>query len=131
MVRGLNAFARGTAAIGCKQTRMSREVRDAYLSPYDSWENRIAVHRFVQDIPLRPGDRSYDAVSFMEDRLGLFADTPMLIGWGMRDFVFDRYFLAEWERRFPITEVHRFPLSGHYLLEDEADRLVNEMRKKP
>ena len=61
LVRGLNLFVRGTTWIGCKTRRMPREVRDAYAAPYDSWANRIAIHRFVQDIPLRPGDRSYDA----------------------------------------------------------------------
>lgn len=128
LVRGLNAFCRGTARIGCKRTRMPRAVRDAYLAPYDSWADRIAIHRFVQDIPLRPGDRSYDVVSFMEDRLPAFADTPMLIGWGMRDFVFDRHFLAEWERRFPRAEVHQFPDAGHYVLEDEHERIVPLVR---
>jgi haloalkane dehalogenase len=128
VVRGLNGFCRGTARIGCKRTKMPREVRDAYLAPYDSWANRIAVHRFVQDIPLRPGDRSYGLVNAMQEGLTRFADTPLFIGWGMRDFVFDRHFLAEWERRFPRAEVHRFPDAGHYVLEDEHERLIPLVR---
>ena len=40
------------------------------------------------------------------------------------DCTANREFLAEWERRFPMAEVHRFPEAGHYVLEDEADRLV-------
>jgi haloalkane dehalogenase len=129
LVRGLNAFCKGTARIGCKRSRMPREVRDAYLAPYDSWANRIAVHRFVQDIPLRPGDRSYDLVTFMQGRLPLFAETPMMIAWGLRDFVFDAHFLAEWERRFPGAEVHRFPDAGHYVLEDEYEAIVPLVRE--
>ena len=39
------------------QSRCQRDVRAGYLAPYDTWANRIAVHRFVQDIPLKPGDR--------------------------------------------------------------------------
>jgi haloalkane dehalogenase len=128
LVRGVNAFAVGTARIGCKKLPMPRGVRDAYVAPYDSWQNRIAVHRFVQDIPLRPQDRSFEELAFMEARLALFAETPMLIGWGMRDFVFDRHFLAEWERRFPKAEVHRFPEAGHYVLEDESEPLVPLVR---
>ncbi len=124
MVRGANAFARGTAWIGCTKTRMPRSLRDAYVAPYDSWANRIAILRFVQDIPLRPGDRSYDLVSWVQDRLRLFSAVPMFIGWGMKDFVFDRHFLEEWSRRFPHAEVHRFDRAGHYILEDEAERLV-------
>ena len=95
LIRGLNAFCRGTAAIGCKRTTMPDEVRRAYLAPYDSWRNRIAVHRFVQDIPLRPGDPSYDLITEAQDGLSRLADVPVWIGWGLRDFVFDRHFLAE------------------------------------
>jgi cis-3-alkyl-4-acyloxetan-2-one decarboxylase len=123
-VRGLNAFARGTALIGCTRKKLPRAVRAAYVAPYDSWANRIAIHRFVQDIPLRPGDRSYDLVSWVENRLNLLASVPMLIGWGMRDFVFDRPFLDEWTRRFPHAEVHRFEHAGHYVLEDESEALT-------
>jgi haloalkane dehalogenase len=124
MVRGLNLFARGTAWIGCTRARMPRAVRDAYVAPYDSWAHRIAVHRFVQDIPLRQGDRCYSVVDEVERRLGALAETPMFIAWGMKDFVFDAHFLKEWERRFPDAEVVRFPEAGHYILEDEADEVV-------
>ena len=124
MVRGLNAFARGTAVIGCTRKRLPRAVRYAYVAPYDSWAHRIAIHRFVQDIPLRPGDRSYDLVSWVENRLEQLASVPILIGWGMRDFVFDRPFLDEWTRHFPRAEVHRFERAGHYVLEDESEALI-------
>jgi pimeloyl-ACP methyl ester carboxylesterase len=128
VVRGLNAFCRGTAAVGCKTRRMPADVRAGYLAPYDSWANRIAIHRFVQDIPLRPGDRSYEEVSFIEGRLARLADTPMLIAWGLRDFVFDRHFLDEWTRRFPRAEVHRFENAGHYVLEDVGDQVIPLVR---
>ena len=44
-----------------------------------------------------------------QDRLHLLESVPMLIVWGMKDFVFDHHFLDEWVRRFPDAEVHRFP----------------------
>ncbi len=128
LVRGRNAFCRGAARVGCRRRPMPREIRDAYLAPYDSWDHRIAVHRFVQDIPLKLGDRSFDAVTRAQSRLGSFADVPILIAWGMKDFVFDRHFLAEWARRFPRADVHRFPEAGHYVLEDEGDRIIPLVR---
>jgi haloalkane dehalogenase len=124
MVRGTNAFCRGTALFGCTKHRLARSLRDAYAAPYDSWNHRIAIHRFVQDIPLRPGDRSYDLVSWVQRRLPELASRPIFIGWGMRDFVFDHQFLDEWTGRFPHAEVHRFPEAGHFVLEDEAQTLV-------
>jgi haloalkane dehalogenase len=123
LVRGLNLFCHGTALLGCRRLRMPRALRLAYAAPYDSWSHRIAIHRFVQDIPLREGDVSYGLVSWVQDRLDLFRSMPMLILWGMKDFVFDRHFLDEWVRRFPTAELHRYPLAGHYLLEDEADSI--------
>jgi haloalkane dehalogenase len=119
LVRGLNLFCHGTAYLGCKVVPMTRDLRRAYVAPYDSWAHRLAILRFVQDIPLRPRDPSYDLVSWTEDRLRLFESVPILILWGMKDFVFDSHFLAEWERRFPSALVHRFPGAGHYVLEDE------------
>ena len=97
---------------------MSRELRDAYVAPYDSWAHRIATLRFVQDIPLKPGDRGFDIVQGTADGLTQLRHVPMLIAWGLKDFVFDRHFLDEWVRRFPEAEVHRYEDCGHYILED-------------
>jgi haloalkane dehalogenase len=123
LVRGLNLFVRGTSWIGCQERRLSRAVRDAYAAPYDSYAHRIAIHRFVQDIPLRVGDRSFERISWLQDRLCLLRAVPMLIVWGMRDFVFDAPVLDEWLRRFPEAEVHRFPRAGHLVFEDQRDAI--------
>jgi len=124
LVRGLNAFARGATHVACTRARMSRSVRNAYCAPYDSWANRRAVLRFVQDIPLEPGDPAYDVLSGIEHGLANLADRPALILWGARDFVFDHHFLAVWRRVFPSAEVHEFADCGHYVLEDAADRII-------
>ena len=122
--RGLNLFCKGTAFIGTKAHPMPKAVRDAYIAPYDSWANRIAIHRFVQDIPLVPGDRAYDTLVFTENRLDLFKTTPMFIAWGALDPVFDRHFLDEWVRRFPNAEVHAYADSGQYILEDQSEAII-------
>jgi haloalkane dehalogenase len=123
IVRGLNAFARGTALIGCTGKKLSPALRGAYVAPYDSWANRIAIHRFVQDIPLRQGDSCYDLVTWVDKRLEVLSSVPVLVGWGMRDFVFDYHFLDEWCRRFPQGEIHRYEHAGHYVLEEEPEVL--------
>ncbi len=128
LVRGLNAFCRGTVRF-CTVRPLPAEVRRGYLAPYDSWAHRIAVLRFVQDIPLRPGDPGYDLVQEIGDGLARFRDTPTLICWGEQDFVFDRHFLAEWERRMPHAQVHRFPDAGHLVLEDAGERIVPLVQK--
>ena len=65
----------------------------------------------------------------MQQQLDRLKALPMLILWGMKDFVFDYHFLEEWQRRFPAAGVHRFPHAGHYLFEDEPEsisRLVQQ-----
>jgi haloalkane dehalogenase len=128
LVRGFNAFCRGAARVGCMRSPMTEAVRANYLAPYDSWRNRIAVLRFVQDIPLKPGDRCYDLVTQVQDGLSQFRDVPMLICWGERDFVFDGHFLREWQRRFPGAELHHFADAGHYILEDARAEVLPLVR---
>jgi haloalkane dehalogenase len=117
MVRGLNAFARA-AILRAAQTRLPRPVRDGLVLPYDSWANRIATLRFVEDIPLREDHPSYDALLQTEEGLAQFAGRPVLICWGDGDFCFTDSFRAEWQRRFPDAEVHAWPEVGHYVMED-------------
>ncbi|MFQ5660528.1 MAG: alpha/beta fold hydrolase [Gammaproteobacteria bacterium] len=124
LVQGFNAFCRGAVRRCVTREPMAAETRKAYLAPYDSWRHRLAVLRFVQDIPLHPGDPAYDTVSKVEAGLGQFRQVPMLICWGLQDFVFDEPFLAEWIERFPHAEVRRFNGAGHYVLEDAADEIV-------
>jgi haloalkane dehalogenase len=128
LIRGLNAFSAAAAWVGCKRQPMNAELRALYQAPYDTWENRIATLRFVQDIPLSPGDRAWELVQATSRGLETLQGVPMLIGWGLKDFVFDQHFLAEWEQRFPQAQVHRFPDAGHYVLEDVAGQLVPLIR---
>lgn len=122
LVRRFNLFSRCAARLCCRRRPMPREIRSAYLAPYE--ENSIATLRFVQDIPLRPGDRSYDLVTEVQGKLSLFRDTPVLICWGEKDFVFDKHFLKKWKHIFPQAEVRCFPDSGHYVLEDVGEEIV-------
>lgn len=124
LVRGFNAFSLAASFVGCKRNPMPAGLRALYRLPYDNWQNRIATLRFVQDIPLAPGDRNYELVSQVAAGLAQFQDLPVAIFWGELDFVFDPHFLAEWQRRFPQAELHAYPDAGHYILEDMKDEVV-------
>ena len=125
VVRGANAFAAGAVRMACvNRERMTPDVRTGYLLPYDSYAHRIAVLRFVRDIPLRPTDPSYALVESIEAALPGLGDRPMIILWGMRDFCFNERFLHGWIERFPEAEVHRFAQAGHYVLQDAADEII-------
>jgi pimeloyl-ACP methyl ester carboxylesterase len=124
LIRRMNLFCRMAARMGVKRTPLPRPVRAEYLRPYDSWQNRIAISRFVQTIPLCPTDPGYDIVEEVGRGLEQLRSKPMLIAWGMRDFVFDASFFDEWWRRFPEAEVMRIDDAGHYVLEDAASEII-------
>ena len=126
-IRGVNAFSGAASFVGV-ETRMPSDVRAAYVAPYDSWANRIATLRFVQDIPLGPDDRAWPIVEESGRRLHEFADRPALLAWGLRDFVFDAHFLRGFEQRLPNAESLIFDDAGHYVLEDRAAIIVPRVR---
>lgn len=125
LVRGLNAFAFCASHVCCKRNPLVRELRHAYRMPYDNWANRIATIRFVQDIPLGPGDKAWETVMEVEKALPRFAQTPVLLLWGMKDFVFDRHFLADFLEHWPHATAHRFEDCGHYILEDVGQEALD------
>ncbi|MFC3552434.1 alpha/beta fold hydrolase [Lysobacter cavernae] len=128
LIRGLNAFAAVAARVGVVKP-MPADVRRAYLAPYDSWADRIATSRFVQDIPLGDGDAAWPLVQAMARKLPEYADRPAFIAWGLRDFVFDRHFLQGFSEALPQAQVHAFEDAGHYVLEDKAALLVPAIRQ--
>ena len=123
LVRGLNAFA-GLAARMAVVRPLPPVVRRGFLFPYDSWANRIAVWRFVRDIPHEIDHPTRSLVAVIEDKLPRFADKPMFACWGARDFCFNDRFLDQWRRRFPNLRFHRLPDAGHYLLEDAPEESI-------
>ena len=127
LVRGFNAFAFGATYLATAKG-LPADVKKAYRAPHNSWRNRIATLRFVQDIPLTPQDASYPLAKWVDDRIEQLRKVPVFIGWGERDFVFDTDYLAEWRRRLPNAEVHSFADAGHYVLEDAGERLIPKLR---
>ena len=127
-VQRFNLFCRGATWLATAK-HMPKELRDAYCAPYETYADRLATLRFVQDIPLAPGDAAYDAVSEVEAGLKAFCETPILLLWGMKDFVFDGRVLKLFEQRWPHAEVHRFEEAGHYVLEDAEDEIPVIVRR--
>ncbi|MBF0292507.1 MAG: alpha/beta fold hydrolase [Nitrospinae bacterium] len=131
LVRKLNAFAGGAVTLGMavnKPGLLTDAVKRGYLAPYDSWENRIAVARFVQDIPMNDTHPTYPLIKSIGEKLSLFENTPSLILWGMKDFCFSGAFLEEWLKRLKNTEAHMLMDAGHFAIEDAGERVIPMIR---
>lgn len=129
LVRRFNAFA-GLAPrmASARRGGIPANARAGLLHPYDSWAHRVAIARFVQDIPLSPRHPSYAELAATEAALAQFTALPACLVWGEQDWCFSRAFLAEWRRRLPNAEVHALPDAGHYLLEDAPREVVAHVR---
>ncbi len=128
LVQRFNAFSRGAARWCVTRGPMDPKVRQGLVAPYEPPDARIATLRFVQDIPLGPGDRAWELLKAVEDGLWRYGDTPVLLCWGMKDFVFDHHFLDTFVGHWPHAEVLRLDDAGHYVLEDAPGEVVPRIR---
>lgn len=124
LIQGLNLFAIGATQFCTHTQSLDKNIRHAYLAPYHNWHSRLALWHFVMDIPIKKQDSAYHLVTEIENNLYKLKSCPMLIAWGMHDFVFNSTFLKQWQYYFPQAEYHLFPNSGHYLLEDSHDDIL-------
>lgn len=122
-VRGLNLFNRAAISMAVER-RMEREVRDGLLAPYDSWANRVAIDRFVKDIPASSRHANWQVLQELEQALPQLADRPWLLVWGMRDWCFRPTCLERFREINSNAEVVQLTDAGHYVIEDEPDRVV-------
>jgi pimeloyl-ACP methyl ester carboxylesterase len=127
-IRGLNLFVKIALKLASsKPERMTSEVCAGYKAPYNSYANRIAIHRFVQDIPLHKSHPTYPVVEEIEKGLDLFKATPKLICWGRRDFCFNDSFLNAWKEKCPEAEYALYEDANHYVLEDAHERVIERL----
>ena len=125
LLRYLNLFVRGVLRFGLKRRkRLSQNVRAGYLAPYDTFENRIANLKFVQDIPMEQTVPSYSVMQYIETNLKQFDGHPILIIWGSEDFCFNVKFLNKWREIFPRAEVREVCNAGHLVVEDASDEII-------
>ncbi len=54
-VLGLNVFARSALYL-CTKKPLEKKIKKGLIQPYNSWKNRIATLKFVQDIPITKED---------------------------------------------------------------------------
>jgi haloalkane dehalogenase len=124
----LNLFARA-ALFMAPRRRLPAAVKAGLIAPYNTPRHRLATLKFVQDIPLVASDPSGWIVSRVGQHLERICARPTLLIWGAHDFVFDRAYFDEFRRRLPHAQHHWLESAGHYLLEDEPERIAALIRE--
>jgi len=117
LMRGVNTFVEMALRMA-PATTLSPEAKRGFRFPYQNWHDRVAVHGFVLDIPLKKTHVSRKTLQDIEDKLPLLASKNIYICWGMKDFCFHESFLRKWQKFYPNAKTDELENVGHYLLED-------------
>ncbi len=129
IVQGLNGFAGPAAKMAVSRKALPEAVKKGLLYPYRSWSSRKAVYQFVKDIPMHITHRSFERLMQIENGLLKLREVPVALFWGGKDFCFSDHFLDRWKRFIPQATVIRYPDAGHYLLEDETEKVCDAIEQ--
>ena len=128
-VQRLNLFAKAATVMTTNRAPLSPVARAGLLAPYDHPAHRIAIRRFVEDIPLSQAHPTWESLEQLERALPALASRPTTLIWGMRDWCFTVECLDRLQRLFPRATTTRVDDAGHYVLEDAPEEVLESMAK--
>jgi haloalkane dehalogenase len=117
-IRGLNLFAGPAVSMAMSRNKMSPQVSEGLLAPYDNWANRVAIDSFVRDIPLTKNHPTFETLQNLETALPSLAKIPSLLIWGMKDWCFNETCLKKFQAAWPDATTVPIADAGHYVIED-------------
>lgn len=124
-IQAFNLFAWPATFMTTKH-KLNQKIKSGYLYPYQSYDDRLAVSEFVQDIPMSVQDRSYQTLKNIEDSLAKL-NAKKLILWGGLDFCFSKHFYFRLKEKFPEAKSVLYEDAGHYVLEDKRFEVADEI----
>ncbi len=130
-MRQLNLFA--LAALKMTLHRLPKldpKVAAGLIAPYSNWGNRVAIARFVQDIPRSPSDPTWQLLYNIEQQLPSLGDRPVKLIWGMHDWCFRPECLHRFQKLLPQAQTQELSDVGHYVMEEAADEVLAAIRSQ-
>ena len=121
-LRGLNLFARAALTMAVERP-LDTNVKAGLIAPYDNWHNRVAIWRFVRDIPFTKSHPTWATLESIEAGLAA-VNLPVDLVWGMKDWCFDTSCLERFQKIWPHATTHPMPDAGHYVVEDAGDEIL-------
>ena len=126
LVRNFNFYI-NTSIQSSSQRNLPSIVKKGFKYPYQNYDDRIAILRFIQDIPIDPEHVSFEVLVEIEHGLWMFRETPVCIIWGMKDWYFSTRCLKRWRLYYPQAQVLEIPDAGNFVLEDECIKSLSFM----
>ena len=127
-VQGFNLFARAAQTMAVHEPHLITPIaRHGFLSPYDSWQHRQAIFRFVCDIPTSKKHPTWKHLAELEDALPLLNKMPIKLIWGMRDWCFQASCLDRLLGHWLSAEVVRLDDAGHWVTEEAKEEVLQHV----
>jgi acyl-CoA synthetase (AMP-forming)/AMP-acid ligase II/pimeloyl-ACP methyl ester carboxylesterase len=117
LTRHTATFVRLTTSMGA-YTRLTPDVKDGYMAPYTTRQQRDAIWDFVDDIPFDASHPTYSQMVEIAAGLPKVAQKPVKIIWGLRDPCFHREMLSKVAAHFPNAEILEIGDASHLVLDD-------------
>ncbi|MEM7474389.1 MAG: alpha/beta fold hydrolase [Planctomycetota bacterium] len=128
-MRGLNLFARAALTMTLNRLpALPADVADGLIAPYKDWASRVAIARFVQDIPRRKSQATWQTLEGIEQGLERFRDIPCRLVWGMKDWCFRPECLTRLQELFPQAQTTELEDVGHYVMEEAPTEVIRELQ---
>jgi len=129
-MRQLNLFARAALTMTLHRLpKLDPQVAAGLIAPYSNWNNRVAIARFVQDIPRRPSDPTWQLLQWIEQQLPRLNDRQISLLWGMHDWCFRPECLHRFQTLLPNAKTQELADVGHYVMEEAADEVLAVLRQ--
>lgn len=126
-----NAFAWAATFMAIDRLpRLSRIAKAGLLAPYDTPAHRIAIDRFVHDIPMKQNHRTYAVLDKLEAKLGTLAEKPIHFIWGMKDWCFVPQCMERLNTHWPKATRQELADVGHYVMEEASDEVCDAIEKR-
>ena len=103
----------------CK--KLPKEVKRAYMYPYQTMARRTSIWDFVDDIPFDSDHPSYSLMLDLAQNLPRLSEIPVQIVWGLKDPCFHREMLNKVAQHFPQARILEIPQASHLVLEDAPE----------
>ena len=130
-MRQLNLFA--LAALRMTLHRLPKldpQVAAGLIAPYSNWANRVAIAKFVQDIPNSPADATWQLLVNIEQQLTRYDDRRIKLVWGMHDWCFRPECLHRFQQLLPRAQTQELSDVGHYVMEEAANEVLAALRSQ-
>lgn len=130
-LQGMNLFSLAALRMTLSRKRgLDSATAAGYLAPYNNWNNRRAVYEFVNDIPTKPSDPTWQSLAAIDERLPELVETPIRLVWGMTDWCFRHDLCLDRFRSYwPQAESFELYDVGHWVVEDAPDDSLQLLRE--